>query len=189
MRDEVIIVSGLPRSGTSMMMSMLEAAGVPLLVDGIRTADEDNPKGYYELEQVKRVKEDQRWLDGARGKAVKMIGQLLFDLPAGHTYKILFMRRKIEEILASQREMLIRRGTFDQAVSDAEVRSISIQHLNEVMDWLRQQPHMKVLYVNYNRMLEDPATSIAAIDKFLGGPLDTRAMAQVIDKKLYRQRQ
>ena len=102
--DTVNIVSGLPRSGTSMMMKMLEAGGIEPLIDHIRKADIDNPKGYYEFERVKQIKEDQEWLDDAVGKVVKMVSMLLLDLPPGYNYKIVFTRREMKEILASQRK-------------------------------------------------------------------------------------
>ena len=188
--DPIIIVSGLPRSGTSMMMSMLQAGGVPLLADGIRTADEDNPKGYFELERVKKVKEDRGWLDDAKGKVVKAISQLLYDLPTDgpYRYKVLFMRRNLDEILVSQKKMLIRRGTYKPEVKDEEIRSMFLVHLDHITSWLRTQPCFETLYVNYNLMLEEPGDKINAINKFLGSHLDTAAMAAVIDKQLYRNR-
>ena len=101
MDDVITIVSGLPRSGTSLMMQMLEAGGMPVLTDGIRDADEDNPRGYYELEAVKRTKDDPAWLHGAPGKVVKMIYLLLYDLPTTYNYRIIFMRRPLSEVVAS----------------------------------------------------------------------------------------
>lgn len=190
MNDEAItVVSGLPRSGTSMMMSMLKAGGVELLQDGIRTADHDNPKGYYELEQVKKLKEDKTWLADAKGKAVKIISQLIYELPTeGYRYNVIFMRRNIEEILKSQTEMLKRRGTHDPSVSDDEIRRMFIVHLDHIVNWMNRQTCLDVVYVNYNRMLKDPTDAIERIDGLLGGGLDTRAMAGVIDPELYRQR-
>ena len=190
MNDEAItVVSGLPRSGTSMMMSMLKAGGVELLQDGIRTADHDNPKGYYELEQVKKLKEDKTWLADAKGKAVKIISQLIYELPTeGYRYNVIFMRRNIEEILKSQTEMLKRRGTHDPSVSDDEIRRMFIVHLDHIVNWINRQTCLDVVYVNYNRMLKDPTDAIERIDGLLGGGLDTRAMAGVIDPDLYRQR-
>ena len=93
-RDVVTIVSGLPRSGTSMMMKMLEAGGIELLIDRVRVADADNPKGYYEFERVKQIETDQAWLPEAQGKAVKMISALLRHLPADCRYRIIFMERR-----------------------------------------------------------------------------------------------
>src|SRR5437899_574640 len=116
--NTVTIVSGLPRSGTSMMMKMLEAGGMEPLTDHVRTADEDNPKGYYEFERVKDLEKDQTWLEDAKGRYVKVISMLLKHLPAGYTYKVIFMRRTMEEILASQRKMLVRRGESPDRVAD-----------------------------------------------------------------------
>src|SRR5262249_30630691 len=106
MAPDIIIVSGLPRSGTSLMMQMLDGGGVPVLTDNIRAADTDNPRGYYEFEPVKATKRDATWLPAARGKAVKMVSQLLYHLPPGETYRVLFLERDLEEVLASQEKML-----------------------------------------------------------------------------------
>lgn len=188
--DVITIVSGLPRSGTSMMMSMLEAGGIPSVTDGIRTADEDNPKGYYEFERVKKVKEDKSWLPDARGKVVKMISQLLLDLPTeGYQYRVVFMRRKIEEILASQREMMKRRGTLkDGGPSDKEMGDMLLKHVDQVLRWVDKQPCMQLLEVDYNATLKNAAPHIAALNAFLGGNLNVAAMTAVVDKNLYRQR-
>ena len=120
-RDVITIVSGLPRSGTSMMMKMLEAGGMELLTDEIRTADADNPKGYYEFERVKQIELDAEWLEDSRGKAVKMIAALLKHLPPDYDYEIIFMRRDIREVLASQRRMLVHRGEAPDTVSNARM--------------------------------------------------------------------
>lgn len=188
MRDAITIVSGLPRSGTSMMMSMLRAGGVPLLVDGQRTADADNPKGYFEFERVKKLPHDTAWLAEARGKAVKVIAALLEHLPADHRYRVIFMRRRIEEVLDSQQVMLERRGEEAPEASAAEARSLLLRHLDEVTDWLDRQPHFEVAYVNYNRLLADPYPAARRVDALLGGGLDVEAMAAVVDPALYRQR-
>src|SRR6516165_1289807 len=110
MISEIVIVSGLPRSGTSLMMQMLDHGGVPVVTDHIRSADTDNPKGYYEFEQVKTIKRDTSWLPATRGKAFKMVSQLLYDLPPGETYRIIFMERDLDEVLLSQEKMLTRLG-------------------------------------------------------------------------------
>lgn len=184
----ITVVSGLPRSGTSMMMSMLEAGGIPLLVDGVRQADVDNPKGYYEFELVKKIKKDQSWLPQARGKAVKMISQLLLDLPPEQHYKVIFMRRHIDEIMASQNEMLRRRGTYKEGVDEREMARMMLTHVRDVLKWLDQQSFIDTLEIDYNAMLLSHAVPIQRINDFLGGDLNTEAMAAVVDKKLYRQR-
>ncbi len=188
-RPEIVIVSGLPRSGTSMLMRMLEAGGLPLLTDGLRTPDDDNPRGYYEYEPVKQLRQGATaWLPQAEGKAVKVISALLSYLPKDRRYKVLFLLRALPEILASQRKMLINRGEDPDKVNDAEMAQYFEQHLAQVTGWLKEQPHMDVLYVNYNALVNDPAGPLAEINQFLAGRLDEAKMLAVIDPKLYRQR-
>jgi hypothetical protein len=186
----IIIVSGLPRSGTSMMMKMLEAGGIPPLTDKLRTADNDNPEGYYEFERVKQLdKGDTAWLTDAPGKSVKVISQLLKHLPAGYEYRVIFMRRSINEILASQKKMLINRGEDPNKVSDEELQMLFTKHLQQVLAWVNQQPHMQLLSVDYNGMLADPTAPANQVNQFLGGKLDIPAMTAVINPQLYRNRQ
>ncbi len=185
----VIIVSGLPRSGTSMMMKMLEAGGIPLLTDHQRQPDEDNPKGYYEFERVKQLpKGDVAWLEEAKGKAVKVISALLQHLPATYQYKILFMERDLDEVLASQRKMLIHRGEDPDKVDEAELKRLFNKHLHQVRQWLAQQAHMEVLYISYNALLQNPVPHVQQINAFLGGHLNEQAMVEVVDPSLYRNR-
>jgi hypothetical protein len=189
MDQEIItIVTGLPRSGTSMMMRMLESGGMPVLTDRIRTADEDNPKGYYEFERVKQIEEDKAWLPEARGKAVKMVAALLKHLPPGYAYKVIFMRRKIEEVLASQRRMLIRRGEPADIISDERMAELFRRHVAQIEAWLSEQPHIETFYVEYGDILDSPAQQAQALNQFLGGSLDAKKMADVVDPSLYRQR-
>lgn len=173
-----------------MMMSMLDAGGMELVVDGERTADEDNPKGYFELEKIKKIKADSSWLHDANGKVIKAISQLLLDLPTDGSirYKIVFMRRNIDEVLASQKKMLIRRGTYKPEISDDEMKRMFLLHLEQVTDFLGKHEVMDTLYVNYNRLISDPSDRIDSINQFLGGSLDTAAMSAVVDKQLYRNR-
>ncbi len=187
-REVITVVSGLPRSGTSMMMKMLEAGGMSILTDHIRTPDEDNPQGYYEYERVKKLKEDNTWLGEARGKVVKIISQLLFYLPPTYHYKVIFMRRKMEEILASQRQMLIRRGKPTDTVSDERMAELFRQHLRRVEAWLDERPNMDVIYVDYNEVLRDPLPHVKRVNEFLGHALDVENMLSVVDPALYRQR-
>lgn len=185
----VIVVSGLPRSGTSMMMKMLEASGLPVLIDGLRAADPDNPEGYYELERVKALdKGDTAWVADARGHAVKVISALLEFLPPTHEYRVLFMHRQIEEVLRSQRKMLERRGENANAVSDAEMAALFAKHVEKVQAWMRQQANFSVLDVDYNALLADPLPHIRTINQFLGNGLDEQRMAEVINPDLYRNR-
>ncbi len=187
--EPIVVVSGLPRSGTSMMMKMLEAGGLPILTDQIRTADVDNPKGYYEFERVKQLdKGDHAWLPEAQGKAVKVISALLEHLPPDYTYRVIFVERRIEEVLASQKKMLMRRGEPTDRVSDEEMARLFAKHVQKVKVWLSAQPNFAVLYVDYNRMLADPWPYVRQVNQFLGNKLDEGAMAAVVDPELYRNR-
>jgi hypothetical protein len=185
----VTIVSGLPRSGTSMMMKMLEAGGLPPVTDNIRTADEDNPKGYYEFERVKQLpKGDVAWLPDAQGKVVKVIAALLPHLPSGYEYRVIFMQRAMSEVLASQRQMLIRRGEDPDKIPDDVIAKLFEKHLKQVNDWISQQPNVRRLDVNYNEMLKNPQPFIEQINAFLDNQLDATKMATVVDPSLHRQR-
>ncbi len=186
----VTVVSGLPRSGTSMLMKMLEAGGIPPLTDSIRTADDDNPKGYYEFERVKAMdKGDTAWLADAQGKVVKVISALLKYLPADYQYKVVYIRRNMPEILASQRKMLIRRGEDPDKMDDAQMAALFTKHVAQVEQWLQAQPNITVLYVHYSEILADPEVQVTRINEFLGGHLDTMKMGLVVDPNLYRNRQ
>jgi len=184
----IIVVSGLPRSGTSMMMKMLSEGGVPILTDSIRSADNDNPNGYYELEVAKKLTEGQfQWLNDANQKAVKVISALLEHLPAGYRYKIIFMERQPEEILASQRKMLAHRNEKSE-ISDAEMQKQFKEHLVAVKYWLARQPNMEVLYVDYNKMMANPDLYCQPIADFISIPVDVSKMRSVPNAGLYRNR-
>ena len=170
-----------------MMMKMLEAGGLAPVIDGIRSADEDNPKGYYELEAVKRTKQDPSWITDARGKVVKVISQLLQDLPADEHYKVVFMRRNLDEVLASQQKMLVRRDEEDKS-TDGDMKEMFASHVEEVEGWMRAADHVDVLFVSYNRMQSDSDKQIARVCKFMDANLDSDKMATIIDPALYRQR-
>jgi hypothetical protein len=185
----IILVSGLPRSGTSMMMKMLEAGGLPPLTDHLRAADDDNPQGYYEFERAKKLREgDAAWLDDAPGRAVKVISALLEHLPADRQYKVIFMRRAMPEILASQKKMLVNRGEDPNKVDDAEMAALFEKHLAKITAMLNTSKNFEVLYVDYNEMLTNPAPIIPAVNHFLNNELDEARMLTVIDPRLYRQR-
>ncbi len=186
--DRITIVSGLPRSGTSMMMRMLEAGGMSVLVDNIRKNNDDNPDGYYEFEPVKKIREDSSWLNGAGGKAVKMVSLLLLDLPPGRRYKIIFMKRRMNEIIASQRVMLERNGRGGQKVNDEEKAEKFEKHLKKIEAWLSNLENLDVLYIDYNKIILDPKPHVNSIAHFLDAGLDVEKMIQIINKKLYRQR-
>lgn len=185
----VVVVSGLPRSGTSMMMKVLEAGGLPVLIDGLRAADSDNPEGYYEFERVKELdKGDTAWVADAQGKAVKVISALLEFLPPDYHYRVIFMHRNIEEVLRSQRKMLANRGEDVEAINDEEMADLFAKHLVKIKEWLRAQPNFSVLDVDYNAMIQNPDSYIRMVNQFIDNTLDEQAMAKMINPNLYRNR-
>jgi len=188
-KDKVItIVSGLPRSGTSMMMQMLEAGGITIVTDNIRKADDDNPRGYYEFEKVKKIEEDSSWLKDCQGKAFKMVSELLHHLPEDKRYKVIFMRREMKEMLASQGLMLQKLGGEDAKVGDEEMAGRFEKHLRRVESWLARQPNIDVLYVKYNDIIQEPLRYAQSVNRLLGGWLNEERMAQMVERSLYRQR-
>jgi hypothetical protein len=184
----ITIVSGLPRSGTSLMMQMLAAGGVPVLSDGERRADVDNPRGYLEWERIKTLPKSPGCIAEAEGKAVKVISQLLLALPAGHEYRVIFMQRPLPEVMASQDEMLRRRGTFDPGEDNVVVARAFQDHLSDVYAWLNGKTHVKVCRVQYHAVLRGPKEVAEAVAKFLELSLNIEAMTQQVDGTLYRQR-
>ena len=184
----VIIVTGLPRSGTSMMMRMLESGGVPVIVDGIRKADADNPNGYYEYEPVKTLKRDSSWVTGAQGKAVKMVYLLLRDLPPDLPYDVIFMRRDLAEVVASQDEMLRRNGTQVSPYETRRLIALFRDELRKADEWLKARENFRVLDVDYSVTIDAPQTTVARIKAFLGLDLDEGGMQSVVARSLYRQR-
>ena len=171
-----------------MMMRMLNVGGLPVLADGVREADDDNPRGYYEFEIVKKTREDSTWLKDAGGKAVKMVYRLMYDLPKNYHYRAVLMRREMSEILASQSTMLRRQGRDKEPVSDEEIDILFDQQLRDFEGWIAAQPHILVLTVSYNEVLRDPGPPVDAVNEFLGGGLDTAAMRAVVEPALYRNR-
>jgi Sulfotransferase family len=184
----IIVVSGLPRSGTSMMMRMLAEGGLPILTDELRRADDDNPKGYFELEVVRQLKEGNfAWLKESNGKVVKVISALLEYLPKEYQYKIIFMERDPKETLASQKKMLDHRGETSK-LSDEAMEQQFHTHLAAMKPWLVRQPNMEVFYVNYNALMAEPGSFCEQIAEFLGLPLNEAQMLAIPDKQLYRNR-
>jgi len=181
------IVSGLPRSGTSMMMRLLELGGMPVLKDEQRVADDDNPNGYYEFEAVKQTAEDSSWLQGSDGSAVKMVYRLLYDLPEDRNYRVLFMRRNLDEVLASQQVMLNRHGVADK-VSDAQMMKLFRAEIDSFYKWVEGKPYIELIDVDYNQMLADPRKELLEINAFLGDALDVEKMLGGVDASLYRNR-
>ena len=187
-KKPILIVSGLPRSGTSMMMKMLAEGGAPILTDELRRPDDDNPNGYFELEVVRQLKEGNLgWLQQADGKVVKVVSALLEYLPNDRDYKIIFMERDSRETLVSQKKMLDHRGQTSR-LSDGEMEQQLQAHLAAMKPWLARQPNMDVLYVNYNVLMAEPASFCGRIAEFLGLPLNQAQMLSVPDSRLYRNR-
>jgi len=184
--ENIVVVTGLPRSGTSMMMRMLEAGGLAPLTDNVRAADEDNPRGYYELERVKELPTDSSWVPEARGRAVKVISALLRHLPPDQHYKVLFMRRDIGDVLASQKEMLVRRGKGDPA-DDDRMAMLFRKHLADVEATIGASTSFDLMNVTYEDVVGDPVAQASAVNEFIGGGLDTRRMAEVVEPDLHRQ--
>lgn len=184
----VTVVSGLPRSGTSLMMQMLHAGGMPVLTDDLRPADRNNPRGYFEFEPVKRLRTDRSWLPRARGHAVKIIHLLLRDLllDGSLRYRIIFMHRPLDEVLASQRVMLQREGRPE---ADPKLLQKAFEsQLAQLESWLAAQADTAVIYVPYHRVIQEPQGVATDVNSFLGQDLDTRAMASAVDPALHRQR-
>ncbi|MHA1200579.1 MAG: sulfotransferase domain-containing protein [Candidatus Heimdallarchaeaceae archaeon] len=185
----ITIVSGLPRSGTSMMMSMLEAGGLKLLIDKERKADDDNPKGYFEWERVKKLPEgDIEWVQKAEGKVVKAVSYFLNHFPPTYEYQVIFMERNYDEILKSQKVMMERRGEESKRREDKVMADYFKNHIKKIKDWITLQPNFYVLYVSYNEVLKNPAEYARKINEFLEVDLNENKMTKVVDDKLYRQR-
>ncbi len=186
--EPLIVVSGLPRSGTSMTMQMLESGGLDIATDGIRKPGEDNPKGYYEYERVKDLEKetDKSYLEEFRGKTIKVISFLLKDLPETNNYKVVFMHRNLDEILASQTKMLKNRGEASES-SNEEMLELYKNHLWKVNYLMKHRPCFELLEVNYKDVVENPRREAERISQFLGN-LDVDKMTSAVDEKLYRNR-
>ncbi|HZZ44191.1 MAG TPA: hypothetical protein VFE58_14750 [Tepidisphaeraceae bacterium] len=183
----VTVVSGLPRSGTSVMMQMLAAGGMEMLTDGKRGADVDNPAGYFELEAVKGLATDARFLEEAGGKGVKIVHALLGYLPRGREYRVIFMRRDLDEVLASQRKMLDRAGKAGAALSEEQLKGIYASQIQQALRGLGERG-IEVLEVDYGALISDAAGVARGVNEFLRGKLDERAMAGAVKSGLYRNR-
>ena len=190
LEDCIIIVSGLPRSGTSMMMRMLESGGIEVVTDNLRIADDSNPMGYYEDERVKQLRDGyHEWLESAIGKVVKVVSPLLEHLPTRHSYKLIFMLRSVEEIVTSQRRMLSRTGQDAGKGTDEELAAVFRKHLRRVESWLAERPNLDTMYVRYRDIIEDAEGHAIRISRFLGRQLDHQSMVSVVTRSLYRERE
>jgi hypothetical protein len=188
MKSYVTIVSGLPRSGTSMMMRMLKSGGMDVVTDNIRQGDEDNPHGYYEYEKVKSIQDNASWLEDMQGKVFKMVSMLLFHLPPDTNYRLVFMKRNLKEVISSQSRMLIRTGKDTELENADEMEILYTKHLREVEEWVERQPNIEVLYLDYLDVLEKTLETAGLISDFLGSRLSINDMCSAVDKTLYRNR-
>jgi predicted AlkP superfamily phosphohydrolase/phosphomutase/tetratricopeptide (TPR) repeat protein len=182
--NEIIVVSGLPRSGTSMMMQMLAAAGIPPWADGERSADDSNPRGYFELSKVLQLPQNQAWLARGCGKALKIVAPLLHHLPLTPKFRVIFMTRPIETVLRSQRTMLARSG--QRAADDASLATAYSSLLGETAAWLHSRPDVAVLPVAYDDVISNPDAAAQLVASFLGRPFNTPAAARSVDRSLRR---
>jgi len=185
--DTVVVVSGLPRSGTSLLMAMLQAGGVPLLTDGQRAPDTDNPRGYFEFEAVKALRTDAAWLAEARGKAVKIVAPLVFQLPPALACRILFLERDLDEVVASQTAMLARKG-ITSPLSPSALKAALARQVAQARVVLTDTAQRRVCFVEHRRLIQSPHAAARSIADFLGGGLNVAAMAAVVEPGLYRQR-
>ena len=187
--EPIVVVSGLPRSGTSMLMKMLVAGGVPVITDEVRSSDDDNPGGYFEHERIKDLEkeQDKSWLRAARGKSIKVISHLLQSLPDDNYYRVILMRRDLDEILASQNIMLERREE-ENPIEDQKAKDLYSKHLITTKVHARRKPNFELLEMHYRKVLDDPMNSAREINDYLGGKLDIQAMAEVVNPELYRNR-
>jgi len=188
--DPIVVVSGLPRSGTSMMMKMLEAGGVQVVTDGEREADVDNPKGYFELERIKDLEKetDKSYIRDARGKVLKVISFLIKDLPDDNDYRVIFMRRDLDEVLASQNKMIDRLGTTDTTAQDEAMKEAYRNDIVRVRLLCKKRGNFELIETHYKSTIETPAETARAVNEFLGGRLDEAKMLAAVDSTLYRNR-
>jgi hypothetical protein len=191
-RHPIIVVSGLPRSGTSMAMRMLKAGGLAVVTDGVRRADDSNVHGYFELEAVKHLHDlqgrDTVWLKAASGRAVKIVSFLLTWLPEAHDYRVIFMRRDLSEVIASQHAMLARRNEPVASADGDRLRASYEQHLEEVARFLAKRACFRTIDLDYRSVLEHPREAAERMKAFTGAPLDIEAMAAAVDRDQYRSR-
>ena len=184
----ITVVSGLPRSGTSLMMQMLEQGGMEVLTDEMRKADENNQRGYYEYEKVKSLAKDPSWLGEAEGKAVKIIAQLLFFLPRNFEYRILFMERNMDEIIGSQSKMLQNLGQTGANLDPSVLIQAFQKQMDQAKAVITQAPNIEWMSVSYNDVLNDPKPIVKQVNAFLKDALSIEDMTSVVDDSLYRTR-
>lgn len=183
-KNQVVVVSGLPRSGTSLMMQMLDKGGIDALVDGKREADDSNPKGYYEYEPVMALHRDNSWMEKAQNKSIKIVAPLLKHINPEFRYKVIFMKRNLSEVVKSQQKMI---GKSTDILPVSLFNSYQEQ-LNHIEVWKEREPGVELIYVDYKEVLNNHEEISKKIEAFIGQELDKDGMAQCIDKSLYRNR-
>ncbi len=171
-----------------MMMQMLSAGGMSVLTDHMRTADEDNVRGYFEFERAKQIKKDTTWLPDAVGKVVKMIYLLLYDLPSDYHFRVIFMQRPLDEVIRSQQVMLQRRSERGAGLSTQQMREVFQRQLEKMDGWLAHQPNFEKLDVRYHDVIRDPSAEAARVQQFVAQDVDVAAMTEAVDPALFRQR-
>jgi hypothetical protein len=186
--NDIVIVSGLPRSGTSMMMRMISGGGIEALTDQVRTADPDNPHGYFEFEPVKATRQDASWVPSAQGKVVKLVHILLRDLPDAYRYRVVMMDRDLDEVIASQVKMLERSGKRGGQLAPDALKRVFASQLGAVREWMDARPNFARLDVRYDRVVADARGEARRVAAFLGIPEAADRMAAAVDPALYRNR-
>jgi hypothetical protein len=188
--EPIVVVSGLPRSGTSMLMKMLEAGGMAIMTDAERTADIDNPKGYFEYERIKDLEKetDKSYVREGRGKALKVISFLIKDLPDENDYRVIFMRRDLDEMLASQSKMIERLGSADSSAEDEAMKEAYRNDIVRTRLLCKSRPNFELIEIHYKATIEDPAATARRVNAFLDDRLDEAAMRAAVDASLYRNR-
>ncbi|MBW1843813.1 MAG: sulfotransferase domain-containing protein [Deltaproteobacteria bacterium] len=188
--EPIVVVSGLPRSGTSMLMKMLDAGGMEIMTDSERTADIDNPKGYFEYERVKDLEKesDKSYVREGRGKVLKVISFLIKDLPDDNDYRVIFMRRNLDEVLASQNKMIQRLGTEDSTAAEEAMKEAYRNDIVRTRLLCKNRPNFELVEINYKNTVEDPVATAHSVNAFVGGHLDETAMREAVDSSLYRNR-
>ena len=188
--EPIVVVSGLPRSGTSMLMKMLESGGMEILSDSERAADIDNPKGYFEYGRIKDLEKetDKSYIREGRGKVLKVISFLIKDLPDDNDYRVIFMRRDLDEVLASQNKMIHRLGTTDTTATEAAMKEAYRNDIVRTRLLCRNRPNFELIEIGYKPTIEDPAATARSVNAFVGGHLNEAAMREAVDGSLYRNR-
>ena len=185
---DIIVVTGLPRAGTSLIMQILQSMGIELFTDNKRSPDKSNPKGYFEHELVKSIEKDSSWIKNVKGKAIKIVSPLLLYLPINYSYKIIFMNRDLDEIVQSQENMLLMKGVKKSQIEPEWLKQIFAKDLKHARTWIQELPNSESLGLSHSILLKNPELELEKIKKFLNINVDLKNAINVIDKKLYRAR-